>query len=82
MVERDAGCPECGDPLSVSVETDEDTEEIKIRFFCEGAGDDVFEFQILTGLTSEDLDGLTKRNKKVRKEMFLQLLRREKEPEQ
>lgn len=52
---RDALCPECGHPLSVSVEEDKETGEIKIVLFCEGPGDDVFSIEILTGLTNDDL---------------------------
>jgi len=52
---REAICPECGHPLSVSVEEDEKTGEIKIVLFCEGAGEDIFSMEILTGLTNDDL---------------------------
>ena len=55
MVSREALCPECGYPLSVSVEEDEETGELKIVLFCEGAGDDIFRLEIFTGLTNDDL---------------------------
>lgn len=40
MIDEWPVCPECGDPLSHSVEKDDENGEIKIRFFCEGAGED------------------------------------------
>ncbi|MCP8307690.1 MAG: hypothetical protein H3Z54_03240 [archaeon] len=80
-MEREAHCPECGDILSVSVEKDRKTREIKIRFFCEGAGDDVFEFEILTGLKDKDLDNLKTPRERIMKEMYIRLLRREPEPQ-
>jgi len=78
--ERAALCPECGEPLSISVELDEETNEIKIVFFCEGAGDDVFAFEILTGLTNDDLCELTEEGKVIEKKMKIKLLKREPEP--
>ena len=80
MVEERPFCPECGDPLSISVEKDDETGEIKIEFFCEGAGDDVFSFQISTGLTDEDLEELKEKEKTIRKEMVIKLLERKPEP--
>jgi len=55
VLSRDALCPECGYPLSVSVEEDGETGEIRIVLFCEGPGDDVFSIEILTGLTNDNL---------------------------
>lgn len=52
---RDALCPECGSPLSVEVIEDEDTDNIIIRFFCEGSANDVFVLEINTHLLNEDL---------------------------
>jgi len=80
MVEEWPSCPECGDPLSHNVEKDEETGEIKIVFFCEGAGDDEFSFQILTGLTDEDIERLEEIGKTIRKEMQIELLNRKPEP--
>ena len=80
MVEERPFCPECRDPLSILMEKDDETGEIKIGFFCEGAGDDEFSFQILTGLTDEDLEGLEEIGKTIRKEMVIKLLQRKPEP--
>ena len=80
MVEERPFCPECGDPLSISVEKDDDTGEIKIVFFCEGAGDDEFCFQILTGLADEDIEELDELGKMIQKEMGIELLQRKPEP--
>ena len=60
-------CPECGNPLSIAVDKDDDTGEIMIEFWCEGEGEDVFDFVILTGLQEEELEKL--RYEKKRKEM-------------
>jgi len=72
-------CPECGHSLSTIVERDEATGEIKIKFFCEGPGDDVFELEILTGLKEEDLADLREVGKVVKKEMKVVLIAREPE---
>jgi len=52
---REALCPECGDPLSVEVEEDEETGNINIILFCEGAGEDEYELKIDTNLWNDDL---------------------------
>lgn len=80
MVEERPFCPECGDPLSTSYEKDDDTGEIRIVFFCEGAGDDEFCLQILTGLTDEDIERLDEIGKKIRRGMEIELLKRKPEP--
>ena len=80
-MERAAICPECGEPLSVSIERDEKTGEIKIVFFCEGSGDDRFSFEILTGLTNEYiLDELVKEGEIIERKMKIRVLEREPEP--
>jgi hypothetical protein len=76
----EAVCPECGDPLSVSVEEDRETGELKIVFVCEGDGDDKFEFEILTGLGNKDLKKLKEVGKIKWKEMGMKLVARESEP--
>ena len=55
-------CPLCEDPLSHTVEIDRETGEIIIKFFCEGAGEDRFEWEIRTKTTNEDLKKLTKKD--------------------
>jgi len=58
------------------VEKDDETGEIKIVFFCEGAGDDEFSFQILSGLTGEDIEGPQEIGRTIRKEKRIELLNR------
>ncbi len=53
-------CPECGETLVLDWGFDEDTSEILIDCFCDGAGDDMVHIQVRTGLTQEDLNKLTK----------------------
>ena len=77
MEEERPFCPECGDPLSMTVVKDDETGEYTIEFFCEGAGEDRFHFQILTGLTNEDIANLEEEGKIIRKEMGMKLLQRE-----
>ena len=67
-------CPECGNPLSIAVDKDDDTGEIMIEFWCEGTGEDIFDFVILTGLWDKDLEKL--RHETKRKEMKIKLLER------
>jgi hypothetical protein len=47
-------CPECGYPLSVDFAEDEN-EEMVLKFFCEGPGEDTFNCQIRTGVDNEDI---------------------------
>lgn len=75
----EALCPECGDPLSVSVDKNRKTGRIEITFWCEGAGEDIFEFQILTGLKNKDLEELKDVGKKLWKRMGIKLIAREAE---
>lgn len=49
-------CPECGYPLSLTMDIDEKSNEMLIDCFCEGPGDDEFHMRIQTGLTHEDID--------------------------
>jgi hypothetical protein len=53
-------CPECGEILVRDWAFDEDTDEILIDCFCDGAGEDMFHIQVRTGLTQDDLNKLTK----------------------
>jgi predicted RNA-binding Zn-ribbon protein involved in translation (DUF1610 family) len=69
-------CPECGEALMVSVDEDRKTRKLKITFWCEGAGDDVFEFRILTGLKNKDLKRLTDVGKISWKTMGVRLVAR------
>ena len=53
---------------------------VVIEFFCEGPGEDVFSFQIETGLVDGELEYLWKR-KPLKKEMTVKLLYRKSEEE-
>jgi hypothetical protein len=70
-------CPECGDPLSVDFQKDKEG-KVSIEFFCEGAGDDAFSFQISTGLKNKDVKEL-QLGKPLVKEMIVELLERKSE---
>ena len=69
-------CPECGDGLSVERYIDENTGEIVIELWCEGAGSDEFDLLILTGLTNEDLSNFKDKEKILLKDMKIRLLKR------
>lgn len=82
MVEEDPLCPECGYELTgIKVLKDDETGKITIEFFCDEAGDDIFRFQILTGLTDEDIEELTEIGKTIPKEMGIKLVERKSEEE-
>jgi hypothetical protein len=82
MVEEDPLCPECGYELTgIRVLKDDETGEITIEFFCDEAGDDIFRFQIITGLTDEDIGKLTEIGKTIQKEMRIKLIERKSEEE-
>ena len=76
VIEDKPACPECGDWLSLERYIDEDTGEIIIQFWCEGAGSDEFNFLILTGLTNEDLSNFKEEEKTIIKNMKIKLLKR------
>ncbi len=80
MVEERPFCPECGDPLSIKTEKDDETGEIKIDFFCEGAGDDEYWLRILTKLTDADLQDLRKSGRTLKRQMLVELMKRKPEP--
>ena len=81
MLEEGPLCPECGYELTKKVLQDDITDEITIEFFCDQTGEDLFRFQILTGLTDDDIAKLTKIGKTIRKEMALKLVERKSEEE-
>jgi hypothetical protein len=68
-------CPECGHPLSRWFSTDE-YGNLVIEFFCDGAGEDRFHFQIETDIADEELDALLKNKKPMKFEMTVRLLER------
>jgi len=49
-------CPECGYALSLTMEIDSKTNEIRVDLFCEGPGDDEYHLQIQTGLNQDDIE--------------------------
>ena len=75
-IEEKPICPECGGWLSVERYIDENTGEIIIEFWCEGAGSDEFNFLIFTGLTNEDLSNLKEEEKTILKNMKIKLMKR------
>ena len=82
MLEEDPLCPECGYELTgIRVLKDDTTAEITIEFFCDQAGEDMFTFQILTGLTDNDIAKLTKIGKKIPRKMALRLVELKSEEE-
>ena len=81
MLEEKPLCPECGYELTRKTLKNDITAEITIEFFCDQAGEDIFRFQILTGLTDDDIAKLTKIGKTIRREMAVKLVERKSEEE-
>jgi hypothetical protein len=50
-------CPECGGVLSHKLVKGENG-TVNVAFWCEGAGEDLFSFEISTGLMNKDLKKL------------------------
>jgi len=46
-------------------------DKITIAFFCDEGGDDMFRFQLLTGLADKDIERLTTVGKTMQKEMAI-----------
>ena len=53
--------------------------KITIEFFCDEGGEDIFGFQILTGLTDNDIGRLREKGKAIPKEMAVKLIERKSE---
>ena len=70
-------CPECGGILSYKLVNDKNG-TVNIAFFCEGAGEDLFTFEIATGLADVDLRRL-KKGKPIKKEETITVLERKSE---
>ena len=82
MVEEDPLCPECGNELTgIRVLKDDETAKITLEFYCDGAGEDMFTFQILTGLTNNDIAKLTETGKTIQRKMAIKLVERKSETE-
>ena len=50
-----------------------------MEFFCDEGGEDVFSFQIVTGLTDKDIGRLKEKGKAIPKEMAVKLIERKSE---
>jgi hypothetical protein len=70
-------CPECGSVLSHDLVRGKNG-TINIAFCCEGAGDDLFTFEIATGLTNEDLQRF-KKGKPIKKDVTIAVWERKSE---
>jgi hypothetical protein len=79
MEEEQPTCPECGYPLTGRFLKNR-SGKISIEFWCDQAGEDKFRFQILTGITDEDIGQLVI-GKPIHKEMSVKLLERMSEEE-
>lgn len=73
-------CPECGYPLSCDLIKDKKG-QFKMEFFCEGVGDDLFHFEIATGLTNNSIAKLVVR-KDLKKDVVIKLIERKSGTEQ
>jgi len=80
LIEARPLCPECDEWLSLMTFKDEDTGEIIIEFFCEGAADDEFGFQIFTGMIDDDLEFMTEVGKRFERKMGVLLTHRSPDP--
>lgn len=70
-------CSECGGILSYKLVNGQNG-TVNIAFCCEGAGEDLFTFEIATGLANGDLQGLKKR-KPIKKEVTITVWERKSE---
>jgi hypothetical protein len=70
-------CPECGGVLSYKLVNGKNG-TVKIAFFYEGAGEDLFTFEIATGLGNEDLQRF-KKGKPIKKEVTITVWERKSE---
>ncbi len=79
MIEEEPLCPECGNPLTGIRVLKDNGGKITIEFFCDEGGEDVFSFQIVTGLTDKDIGKLKEKGKAIPKEMVVKLIERKSE---
>jgi predicted RNA-binding Zn-ribbon protein involved in translation (DUF1610 family) len=70
-------CPECGSALSYKLVKGQNG-TVNMAFWCEGAGDDLFTFEIATGLTNMNLQRL-KKGKPIKKEATVTVWERKSE---
>ena len=67
-------CPLCGGPLSMDLCEDSEGKFV-IEFFCEGEGDDRFNFEIRTGLSNRDIANF-KEGVLTKREMLVKITER------
>ena len=79
MIEEEPPCPECGNPLTGIRVMKDKRGKITIEFFCDEGGEDIFNFQIVTGLTDKDIGRLKEKGKAIPKEMAVRLIERKSE---
>lgn len=79
LVEEEPLCPECGNSLTGIRVLKDKNGKITIEFFCDECGEDIFRFQILTGLTDKDIGKLKEKGKAIPKEMAIKLIERKSE---
>jgi hypothetical protein len=81
VIEEEPLCPECGNPLTGIRVLKDKGGKITIEFFCDEGGEDVFSFQIVTGLTDKEIGKLKEKGKAIPKEMAVKLIERKSEEE-
>jgi hypothetical protein len=79
MIEEEPLCPECGNPLTGIRVMKDKRGKITMEFFCDEGGEDIFNFQIVTGLTDKDIGRLKEKGKAIPKEMAVRLIERKSE---
>jgi hypothetical protein len=79
MIEEEPLCPECGYPLTGIRLLKDKKRKITIEFFCDEAGEDIFRFQIETGLSDKDIEKLKEEGKAIPREMLVRLVERKSE---
>jgi hypothetical protein len=79
MIEEEPLCPECGYPLTGIRLLKDKKRKITIEFFCDEAGEDIFRFQIETGLSDKDIKKLKEEGKAIPREMLVRLVERKSE---
>lgn len=79
LIEEEPLCPECGNSLTGIRVLKDKNGKITIEFFCDEGGEDIFSFQILTGLTDKEIGKLKEKGKAIPKEMLVKLIDRKSE---